>query len=393
MEKINILGIDIHKVTKEQALVLIKKFAQGQKQRYAVTPNPEIILESLKNEELFYLLNQADLSLADGFGLKLAAWFLGQNLPRLAGADFVPLVLGLAQKNNWPVLVLNWRAGLSTANQIQTAVLARWPKLKLKVADISRRRKNFSAPSGFSPVFVFLAIGSPSQELLIPSVFKKMPSVRVAIACGGAFDFITGRVRRAPKVFRFLGLEWLWRLSQQPNRWRRIVRATLVFPYKFFLWRFVWPFFYRSNVACWLYKKEGNDYLVLLVERQDEPGHWQLPQGGLDGQSVAAAGARELAEEINCRQFKPRAVFGFLYKYKFNKELAKNKNKKHWGYKGQKQALFIAEFSGQDKDIKVNYYEHRAWQWASVEEVLNIVHPCRRPATALYLEKFKQAVK
>ncbi len=392
-QRINILGINVDQIKKDEVLDLVKNFCQSSSQHYIVTPNPEIILHGIKNEELFYILNQADLSLGDGFGLKLASFFLGKNLSRLPGADLVPQILALAQHENWPILVLNWRGGLSKAVEIKKAVLTQYPNLKLKVTDIDRAGKLFIAPKEFSPTIVFLTLGSPYQELLIPRVLNKIPSLRLAFACGGAFDFITGRVSRAPKLMRLLGLEWLWRLFRQPNRWRRIGRAVIIFPYKFFVWRFILPFFYRPNVACWLYKKQANNYYVLIVERVDEPGHWQLPQGGLDGEDIAKAGERELAEEINCRNFKPVASFGFLYKYRFNKELAQNKNKKHWGYKGQKQALFIAEFLGQNSDIKVNYWEHRSWRWVKVDEVTAAVHPLRRQATRIYLEKFRQTIK
>ncbi|MFA7377895.1 MAG: WecB/TagA/CpsF family glycosyltransferase, partial [Patescibacteria group bacterium] len=56
--------------------------------------------------------------------------------------------------------------------------------------------------------------------------------VNLALGVGGTFDFITGKKRRAPRLFRYLGLEWLWRLIIQPKRIKRIWRATVVFMYK-----------------------------------------------------------------------------------------------------------------------------------------------------------------
>ncbi len=62
-----------------------------------------------------------------------------------------------------------------------------------------------------------------------------MPSVKLAVGVGGAFDFITGRIKRAPKLMRSIGLEWLWRLFCQPWRIKRVFRAIIKFPLLVFL--------------------------------------------------------------------------------------------------------------------------------------------------------------
>ena len=84
------------------------------------------------------------------------------------------------------------------------------------------------------PDILFVAFGAPKQEKWIAENLEKIPSVRLAIGVGGSFDFISGRVKRAPKIVRRIGLEWLWRFLLQPWRAKRIFTATIVFGWKVF---------------------------------------------------------------------------------------------------------------------------------------------------------------
>src|SRR3989338_5352072 len=81
------------------------------------------------------------------------------------------------------------------------------------------------------PEILFVALGHGRQEKWIYENFEKLPSVKLAMGVGGAFDFFAGRIRRAPKLLRSVGLEWLWRLILEPRRYGRILNAVLVFPY------------------------------------------------------------------------------------------------------------------------------------------------------------------
>ncbi|MEK7068120.1 MAG: NUDIX domain-containing protein, partial [Patescibacteria group bacterium] len=168
---------------------------------------------------------------------------------------------------------------------------------------------------------------------------------------------------------------------------------------------FIRPLLYRPDVACLLYKKEdgrinsvelsgaaksSRGVKVLLAERRHPLGHWQLPQGGTDGEDLITAGTRELREEIGTRKFKPVACFKNLYKYEFGATPSRGvKAKQIEGYKGQKQGLFIAEFIGQDEDITINFWDHRAWRWVDLDKVADEVHKYRREATKIFIDKFK----
>ncbi len=439
---INILGINVeNSFRKEEVLDKFSIFLNSDKQNYVVTPNPEIILQAHEDEELFYILNKADLSLADGFGLKLAAFLFGEKLNRVSGSDVLPDLLDLAEKTNKKVLIINREDGLSTSNDLKLFLKNNYANLNFLIKDASHlyvvppRRdflkieRNFNDNSikklinnfkeKINKNFAFLNkndlldfkadvlicnFGAPYQEKFIFHNIKKLPTVKLAIGLGGSFDFLTKKIKRAPKIMRVIGLEWLWRLIKQPtkkwHRLKRVLRAVLVFPSKLLYWKFISPFFYRKNVACLVYKKEKlnytalenknnnhlNLYQILLVERSEDPGHWQIPQGGVDGQKIEEAGRREIYEELGINNFIVKKVYKNVFKYKANK-------KGKFGFKGQKQSLFISEFCGSDFDIKLNFWDHSSFKWVRASEFVNSVHPVRRKASKVFLDKFTNYLK
>jgi N-acetylglucosaminyldiphosphoundecaprenol N-acetyl-beta-D-mannosaminyltransferase len=77
-----------------------------------------------------------------------------------------------------------------------------------------------------------VAFGAPKQEIWLSEKGRKITSLKLGIGVGGTFDFWAGKIKRAPILWRKIGLEWLWRLIQEPQRWRRIFNAIVVFPYR-----------------------------------------------------------------------------------------------------------------------------------------------------------------
>ena len=85
--------------------------------------------------------------------------------------------------------------------------------------------------NAFQPTLLFVAFGAPHQELWISRNLTKLNTVKVAMGIGGAFDFISGKRKRAPKCMQKIGCEWLWRLVLEPRRFKRIWNAVFVFPF------------------------------------------------------------------------------------------------------------------------------------------------------------------
>lgn len=399
---VNILGINLSEFSRSEVLKKITDFLNGDTAHYIVTPNPEIILAAGKDEELFYILNEADLSLADGFGLKIAGWLYGANIPRVTGSDTTVDLLKIAAEKGNRVMILNWENGLSQPGDIKSSLNKKFPGLIFSIININRDKflpaEVIEEINKFSPEILFNTLGFPYQEKLMYHNIKKLPSVRVALGIGGSFDFITGKTKRAPKIFRFLGLEWFWRLlisffvGNPGKRIGRVYQATFVFIWKFLKGRFYYPFLYRKNVACFLYRKNGGKFEALVVERTDHPGHWQLPQGGTDDEPLEIAGSRELKEELGTDKIISRAVFKNVYRYKFSDrdKYSVVKSRKYiFNHKGQSQGLFVAEFVGSDNDIKINFWDHRSWKWIEVDELVDTVHQFRKEGCKIFLAKFK----
>ncbi|MDD3711033.1 MAG: WecB/TagA/CpsF family glycosyltransferase [Patescibacteria group bacterium] len=431
---VNILGINIdNDIDVSEFNKKINSFLSSNQQNYIVTPNPEIILKGQKDEELFYILNKASLSLADGFGLKIASFLMRKKLKRFTGADAVLEIFKIAEEKNKKVLIVNNKKGLSTSTEISIALNNRYPNLKFlienadfdfsvpikkdlinfdfekkniftkfakKIEKKINEKLDFLVPNkilDFEPDIMICNFGAPYQEKFIYHNLTKVPTIKIGIGIGGALDFLTGKIKRAPRWMRLFGLEWLWRLIKQPlKRSKRIYRAIFVFMSKFLYWKFIGPHFYRKNVACLLYKKEIlpytalenkkrnplEHYQILLVERSEEEGHWQLPQGGTDGDRVMRAGSREMYEELGIKEFFPKKIYKNIFKYKTN-------SKGRYGFKGQKQSLLIAEFKGDDSDIRLNFWDHSAWKWVRASNFINEVHPMRKDGTKIFLKKFK----
>ncbi len=258
-ERVKVMGVNFDPVTYNEALDRIFFMLKDGKQHQIVTPNPEILLKAQNDEKYRRILNRASLSVADGTGILWAASLEGsvsirkglwhmflmffrpskikKILPeRVTGADLMGDVLSRASKNgnSYKVFLLGARDG--AGEQIKKSY-----HFKDKNCQIVGTYEGSPAAKDESVIvakikdskadILFVAYGSPNQEKWIYRNLKKMQNVKVAIGVGGAFDFLAGNVKRAPKFWRNAGLEWLWRLINQPRRLRRIWNAVFVFPY------------------------------------------------------------------------------------------------------------------------------------------------------------------
>ena len=215
-EKIDILGIGFANVTQEQVLEFITKGLENQTEKYyIVTPNPELLVIANADPDYKRILNHARLALADGVGVMLAAKLAWKPLKqRITGVDMVE---NLCRKvANQPVTVGFIGSGPGVAELAAECLRKKYSGLKVKLVapEWSDEFKDTKID------ILFVAFGSPKQEIWISDNLQKLP-VKVAIGVGGAFDFISGRVPRAPKFLRSIGLEWLFRLIIQPWRIRR----------------------------------------------------------------------------------------------------------------------------------------------------------------------------
>jgi N-acetylglucosaminyldiphosphoundecaprenol N-acetyl-beta-D-mannosaminyltransferase len=216
-----ILGVRVDNLSFEEVVGKTEDFLSDGKQHYFVTVNPEIIVSAQKDKRFREILNRADLAVADGVGLVFISRFLGASLKqRIAGVDLMERICQLAEFKQRTVFLLGAQTGV--ACQAAANLRKKYSGLKIGAAE-----KNFDN----NAEILFVAFGAPKQEKWISENLKKFPSVKLAMGVGGAFDFISGRISRAPVFLRKMGLEWLWRLVVQPRRIKRIFKAVVVFPW------------------------------------------------------------------------------------------------------------------------------------------------------------------
>lgn len=265
-EKIKVLKIKFDSITLNEATKKALNLANDKKQHYITTPNPEILLESLRNNKFKKILNKSDLNTPDGIGILWAAKYLHITrntnsffikilkwlysliaIPfspkyfktilkeRVTGADLVSEICKNSANTQNKIFLLGSAEGI--AKKTAEILEKKYPGVKIAgtyagTPNSPDEKQIIQIINKARPNILFVAYGAPSQELWISRNLKKMPSVKLAAGIGGSFDFITGKLKRAPKWMQKLGLEWLYRLFQQPSRIKRIINASIVFPIK-----------------------------------------------------------------------------------------------------------------------------------------------------------------
>jgi N-acetylglucosaminyldiphosphoundecaprenol N-acetyl-beta-D-mannosaminyltransferase len=226
----DILGVKIDNLYHQEILAKISQFFEDGRFHQIATVNPEFVLEAQKNPEFKNILNGCDLNVADGFGLNLAFWRFGKKLKtRFTGIDLMLEILKLAEDRGLGVFLACRKDGLSNFEETRAAILKKYPKLRIIGENLDKNTRSYIIPDT-SYMILLCNFGAPEQEIFINS--QKNVILGIGLGIGGSFDYLTGKVKRAPSWMRKFGLEWLFRLIQQPNRWRRIWNAIVIFPIK-----------------------------------------------------------------------------------------------------------------------------------------------------------------
>jgi N-acetylglucosaminyldiphosphoundecaprenol N-acetyl-beta-D-mannosaminyltransferase len=238
MSIVEILGVKVNNISHEDALKEVGAFLRGQEIKRISTINPELILEAQKNKKFLDVLNRSHLNVADGAGLNVAFWKNKRMLKsRITGADLIWDVLEMAEQKKLKVFLVANKDGMSCWRRVRRKIRKKHPFLKINGMNLSPRARFSSIKNNeklMNSHVLFCNFGAPHQEFFIDSVSRE-GNIRLAMGVGGSFDFISGKIKRAPKWVRKIGLEWLWRLFRQPWRIKRIFRATVIFPVRIML--------------------------------------------------------------------------------------------------------------------------------------------------------------
>jgi len=222
MKKVKILGFNIDTFDFESAINYAKDLIETKKGGQIITINPEMIEAGLKNSDFAQILNNADLVIPDGVGVKIGLKIKGFNVERIAGIEFSHKLIEECSKNNFSIALIGAKPHIiqKTSENL---------KAEFKNLNIIYQQDGYFQDSKKvllelkekSPQFVLVALGSPRQEEFIIQARKLLPE-SLMIGVGGSFDVWSGEVQRAPVIYQKLGLEWLYRTIKEPQRLKRI---------------------------------------------------------------------------------------------------------------------------------------------------------------------------
>lgn len=226
IEKIPILDIPISKLTLSQVLETATDYLKQPACHMIFTPNSEMLMVAQKDPELKMVLQQGDVVVPDGIGVVIASRLLGHGLPeRVTGFDIMQSFLDMGNQHNYSVYFLGGKPGITDI--MVEKIQKRYPHLKIcghyhGYFDAKEENAILEEINQLKPDFLFVALGMGKQEKWIYANREKVNS-HIAIGVGGSFDVLAGKVKRAPAFFQKAGLEWFYRLVQEPWRYKRMM--------------------------------------------------------------------------------------------------------------------------------------------------------------------------
>lgn len=237
-----VFGVPIEGGGRDQVQAILR----ARPSTWIVTTNPEILLAAERDPVYTRALLAADWRTVDGFGLGLVLRLHGVPTLRYTGVDLAEDLIREAVSTQKRVALFG-----GSPEALEGALAcwrARYPELELSgfaagTVDASGREDGRTweareAMQAWRPDVLLVALGGGTkQECWIAHHRAAWRGIRVIVGVGGAFDMWAGIKPRAPRILRLVGLEWVWRLALEPRRWKRIVRATVIFPVR--AWRHV----------------------------------------------------------------------------------------------------------------------------------------------------------
>ncbi|WP_199616799.1 WecB/TagA/CpsF family glycosyltransferase [Paenibacillus alkalitolerans] len=225
-ETVTLFGIPVSKMNMAQTVRYLSEAVRERRPHQVVTANPIMVMTGVEDPEFMKMLRSADMVVPDGAGLVWAAARLGKPVTeRVAGYDLIQELFRVGSEEGWRVYFLG-----TTQDVIEAArdnVQERFPGLRFVGC-----RNGFFGQDEDDDVISQIVEASPDLLLVGRSTYTQDPwiskyrerlRVPVMIGVGGSFDVMSGKLKRAPGWMRRLRLEWLYRLLQEPARWRRML--------------------------------------------------------------------------------------------------------------------------------------------------------------------------
>ena len=229
-DTVQLLGYNINTFDFEGAVEYANSIS-GQ----VVTINPEM----MSNPDMKEIVNSAELVIPDGIGVQLGLMIYGYKIKRIAGIEFAHRMLAEAEKNSQSVALIG--AKPEVIEKAKENIQKEFPNLYITYVQdgyFSDTERVLNDIKIRQPRLVLCALGSPKQEMFISQAKKLLPD-SLFIGVGGSFDVWSGMVKRAPKIYQTLCLEWLYRTIKEPQRFKRIFPTLPLFVLRVLKERFV----------------------------------------------------------------------------------------------------------------------------------------------------------
>ncbi|HEY8344458.1 MAG TPA: WecB/TagA/CpsF family glycosyltransferase [Bacillota bacterium] len=225
--RVFVLDIPVHVISPGEALeVLVRAVETGRKMRI-ITLNPEMVMRAQTDQRFAQAVRQGHLCVPDGIGIVWAMRRKGiRGQARISGVDLIEGLLDhyAEYKEELKLFLLGGRPGV--AQEAGERMKRRWPSVQI----VGSRHGYFTAEedeeimeevNNGAPDLLLVGMGLPRQELWLTEHWERL-QVKLAVGIGGGLDLWAGRARRAPRLVRSLGLEWLFRTLQEPQRFSRL---------------------------------------------------------------------------------------------------------------------------------------------------------------------------
>ena len=229
-EKIDIRGVPVDNVTLDEAFAAVLSYTKTEEFHMICTPNAEIVQQCIEDEDIAALICRSDLIIPDGAGVVLASKILGTPLKgKTPGCELGERIAKEAGTHGLRVYFLGGKPGI--AELAEQKLQEKYPDFKtVGIHDGYFKKEGeendavIAAINEAAPNILFVCLGVPAQEKWIDANRDRLPTVRAALGLGGSLDSYAGTMKRAPKIFIKLNLEWFYRLCCQPSRIGRMMK-------------------------------------------------------------------------------------------------------------------------------------------------------------------------
>ncbi|GAV22171.1 WecB/TagA/CpsF family glycosyltransferase [Carboxydothermus pertinax] len=223
MSFIKIYDFPVANLSLKEAVDAVIKLIEEPKKTHIITINPEMIYAALNNPNLSKIIKSADLILPDGIGIVLAGKIKGQEFKeRVPGIELAEEIV--RKKDNLKVYLIGAKPGVAEKAAIKLLEVNNTTEIVgIENGYFEKEEEKIEQIINSKPELVLVGMGFPRQEIFIRNLLSKSPQPLVAVGVGGSFDVWAGVSKRAPEFMQKAGLEWLWRLIQEPWRYKRMI--------------------------------------------------------------------------------------------------------------------------------------------------------------------------